>query len=83
METKNITELEKTIVDVIFNYGNEYDGKKYMSFGDLADDSGLADARILRGVVSSLSKKGVIEIEKDFFTKGDTALFLSSEYSND
>jgi hypothetical protein len=73
---QNLTENEMLVVGIISDYGDSYDGKLYMDFSDIC--STVHDPKILRGVISSLVKKGLVRVERDFFAKGCTAIFLNN-----
>lgn len=68
------TELEKKVIDSLKRC-DEYDEKKYSCAEDLASSVGVS-TKVIRGVLSSLSQKGIVDIQNDFFRKGDTIVIL-------
>ena len=55
----NITELENQVIENI-KTGDEWDGIPHQSFADICEQTRIP-AKILRGVVSSLEQKCIIQ----------------------
>lgn len=55
----NITELEKKVIDNIKS-GDDWDDEPHQCFKDISSETGIK-AHQLRGVISSLEQKGIIQ----------------------
>jgi len=68
------TELENKVIENLRRC-DTYDELPYSCVEDIA--SGIGEStKIVRGVISSLSQKDVINVETGFFSKKDTIIFL-------
>lgn len=68
-----LTEME-TLVIKYLNGCDDYDEKQYAHILDIQSGTKI-EMKSLRGVLSSLIQKDKIELQQDFFRKGDTIIF--------
>lgn len=73
-EIVELTVMESLVVTAL-NKADDYDNRPHLHIDDLCNATGITMNQ-LRGVLSSLVQKDVAVIEKDFFRKGDTIVFL-------
>ena len=55
-----ITELENQVIENIKEEGHDWDGYPHQHFDDISDQTGIP-AKQLRGVISSLEQKGLVQ----------------------
>jgi hypothetical protein len=77
METSTInnslTEMETLVINYL-NGCDDYDEKQYAHILDIHEGTKI-EMKSLRGVLSSLIQKDKIELQQDFFRRGDTIIF--------
>jgi len=77
METSTInnglTEMETLVINYL-NGCDDYDEKQYAHVLDIQEGTKI-EMKSLRGVLSSLIQKDKIELQQDFFRRGDTIIF--------
>ena len=73
-ETVTLTQLESKVVNHLKGC-DQYDERFYSEIKDISSSTGI-DIKQLRGVLSSLDQKEILYTDHNFFTKGDTIVFL-------
>ena len=84
MKTSNVivTELEKTVLESLISQLYAEPGFSDVDARDIANDTGI-ETRIIRGVLSSLVKKGIVQLEETstYGAKEQfVIIYLNSEY---
>jgi len=75
MEKVNLTDLEKKVIGA-FDGCDEYDETPYSTVTEISATIGET-TKVVRGVISSLSKKGLVDVQDDFFSNGVTIVLLT------
>lgn len=68
-----LTDMESKVIAYLSNC-DDYDEKPYAHIDDISEYTKI-EIKSLRGVLSSLIQKDLIELQHDFFRKGDTIIF--------
>ena len=70
---ENLTEMENSVINYL-NDCDDYDDRQYAHIDDISEGTKI-EKKSIRGVLSSLIQKDLIELQHDFFRKGDTIIF--------